>query len=412
MSDIDADDLATAPGSGDIDLTDETQDFRFLTSLSSATEHSSLPRRGEKDFEPHGTTLQQDMLAASRAAMHHALSYPRVHAPKTNITGIYNPSTGLTIIENQKGQHFRTMGKADVTGRIHLLPEETLYILERGNLELRWLPHSSDLSLNMAISLQSAYTELLDQDGLTLERYTVYADLKRSGYIVQRGLAWHPENCEMDRAQTRSSFTPRSSPLLAWLHQLLFETRPKPPPIGPLVNLGLYRSYLDIYRFLDLIPFHNATLTTERELSTTPHPEAPMATTRQHIQHLRPSFYVWKPRPDFKKSTPGPADFTIVVINAREDNVPTLQQLAYVLQSVPFNPPPTTMDNQVYQKLKHGWRGVILAVVDQGVVSYVNISDTSFGTEKLYDHTNRGRGGKRGSGAKGRGRGRRGGGQR
>ena len=167
---------------------------------------------------------------------------------------------------------------------------------------------------------------------------------------------------------------------------------------------------MDIYRLLDLIPFHNATLTIERELSTKPHPDVPMNTTRNHMQqHLRPSFYVWKPRPDFKKSTPGPADFPIVVVNAREENVPTLQQLADVLQSMPFNPPPTSMENQVYQKLKHGWRGVILAVVDQGVVSYVKISDTSFGTEKLYDRTNRGRGGKRGGGAKGRGRGRGGG---
>lgn len=184
--------------------------------------------------------------------MHHALSYPRVHAPKSNITGIYDPSTGLTAIENQKGQHFRTVGKADGTGRIHLLPEETLYILERGNLDLRWLPDLTDLSANMAISLQSAYTELLDQDGLTLERYTVYAGLKRSGYIVQRGPAWHSQKSEMDRAITRPTFTPRSSSLLSWLYQLLFGTRPKPPPLGPLVNLGLYRSYC---LYCDLLQF-------------------------------------------------------------------------------------------------------------------------------------------------------------
>lgn len=34
MTDIDEDRHVTAPDPGDIDLTDETQDFRFLTSLS------------------------------------------------------------------------------------------------------------------------------------------------------------------------------------------------------------------------------------------------------------------------------------------------------------------------------------------------------------------------------------------
>ena len=176
--------------------------------------------------------------------MHHALSYPRVHVPKSNITGTYHPSTGLTTIENQKGQHFRTMGKADVSGRIHLLPEETLYILERGNLDLRWPLESSDPLSNMAFSLQSAYTEIVDQLGLTLERYTVYAGLKRSGYIVQRGPAWYPEDCAMDIVEARAPPASRPSSLLAWLHQLLFRTQTKKSPLdGPLVSLGLYKSY-------------------------------------------------------------------------------------------------------------------------------------------------------------------------
>ena len=76
-----------------------------------------------------------------------------------------------------------------------------------------------------------------------------------------------------------------------------------------------------------------------------------------------------------------------------------------LLQSVPYDPPPQSMDKQLYQKLKHGYRNVILAVVDQGVVSYVRIADAAFGKEKIYNRPGRGRGGKRGGG-RGRGRGR------
>ena len=164
-----------------------------------------------------------------------------------------------------------------------------------------------------------------------------------------------------------------------------------------------------MYRLLDIILCHDPTLPTQRELSTKPslEPEPTDAARKYMQQHkaLRPSFYVWKPRPDFKKSTPGPADFRIAVTNAREADVPTVQQLSDLLESVPYDPPPGTMDKQIYQKLKHGWRDVILAVVDQGVVSYIRIADAGFGTEKLYEQNNKGRGGKRAS-VRGRGRGR------
>ena len=119
---------------------------------------------------------------------------------------------------------------------------------------------------------------------------------------------------------------------------------------------------------------------------------------------LRCSFYVWKPQPGFKKSSPGPPDFHIAVVNAREDDMPVLKQLDQLLQSVPYNPPPLKMDTQINQKLKHGWRNVILAVVDQGVVSYLRVSDAGFGKEKMYERGSTGRGAKRG-GARGMGRG-------
>ena len=205
--------------------------------------------------------------------------------------------------------------------------------------------------------------------------------------------------------------------------------------------------------------------------------------------HKRPStmppfriaFHVYKPRPTFRKSNPGKPDFRIAVINARETGMPTHEELSALLDAVPYEPPPpppprrppstppppssalTTPPpppssvsapppqtqatpphaaapqhdqqqlmayhnpNQIYRRLKHGYKHVILAVVDQGVTSYLRLSDAGFSRELLYGrYANpppggpggrdgrggvgggrgggaRGRGGKRGGSARGRG---------
>lgn len=104
---------------------------------------------------------------------------------------------------------------------------------------------------------------------------------------------------------------------------------------------------------------------------------------------------------------PSPPDFRIAVVNAREDSFPNLEKMDELLQSVPYEPPPPGM-RSLYPRLKHGWRNVILAVVDQGIVSYIRVGDAAFGREKLYEQeSTRGGGGKRGgSNARGRSQGR------
>ena len=162
---------------------------------------------------------------------------------------------------------------------------------------------------------------------------------------------------------------------------------------GPLVTPGMYRSYADIYHRLALISFHDPV--------TQPAPAAgdDSLPTDPPIQV---TFHVWKPGSQtFKKRSPGPPDFRIAVINARETSVPTLQQLSDLLATTPYDPPKP--DAQLNMKLKHGYKNVILAVVDQGVVSYLRIADAAFGREKLYEGKSRGPGAKRGGGRGGRG---------
>ncbi|MCJ1420974.1 tRNA-splicing endonuclease subunit sen54 [Xylographa parallela] len=414
MAEFDEDVITFAtPHQEDSDLSDETQDFRFLSNLSLTTGQPSLPRRGEKDFESHGTSSQQDALSKSRAAMHDALSYPRIHTPKSQMIAVFNPESGRTTVDHPKGPHIRTMGKAEADGRLYLLPEEALYLIERGNLDLRW-PTTEDDEDGMPMSLQSAYAAIVGRLGLTLERYFVYAGLKRIGYAVQRSPAWYPDDWGAEEVEDVivPPVEPRSG--FGWLFALLHSQKDEPRrPFGPLVRPGFYRSYKEIYHSLNIIPFYNPRAHSQHDINTNSanaRSEQEKATnsgvtTKSNSLHLRCSFYVWKPRPTFKKSTPGPPDFRIAVVNAREDSVPILDQLDDLLSSVPYDPPPPTMEWQLYQKLKHGWRNVILAIVDQGVVSYLRISDAGFGNERLYERASRGRGGKKGGG-RGRGRGR------
>lgn len=299
----------------------------------------------------------------------------------------------------------RHVGKSDAQGRLNLLPEEALYLVERGSLHLQYGEARLE---GLGMSLQAAYAYLMGEGGLTLERYTVYAGLKRGGYVVQRGPAWFEEDYDRDWIKPRESEEGKPLGLFEKFYNSLFgeTTASEVPPLGPLVRPGFYRSYGDVYRLLALIPSHDLQRRTDREAQRSSarmgHPTEPAH------PRIRVSFYVWKPTSDFKKSAPPRADFRIAVLNAREQGFPVLEQLDDLLQSVPYDPPPPGSEGQVYRRVKHGWRNVVLAIVDQGVVSYVRVADAGFGKEKIFDRGTRGRGGKRGgmSGGRGRGRGR------
>jgi len=335
--------------------------------------------------------------------MHDAISHVRVQNPKGALVGVFDEGSGMTSVELPRGPHVRTMGR-QAGGRWTLLPEEALYLVERGNLDLRWRVDRMEggEEEGLPMSLQAAYTFLVGSLGLTVERFNVYAGLKRSGYVVLRGPAW----CEGDEEGNHPVPKVLVEDKRGWARwwSMLFEGKPqKPSPVGPLVGNGLYRSYNDVYRLLSVIPFHDPNLPTAGEAPQTREPGS--LAKNGGLGLLRPCFYVWKPNSAFKKSAPGPPDFRIAVLNAREDLFPSLEQLDGLLQSVPYDSPPSSM-GQPGQRLKHGYRNVILAVVDQGVVSYLRFADAGFGKEKLYERTGKGGSKRGGGGGRGRGSGR------
>lgn len=330
------------------------------------------------------------------------------------------------MVEKPTGQHIRTMGKAGKGGGLWLLPEEVIYLVERGSLDVKYrAPSSSPKEQgeeeegekgpqewnDVSMSLQACYAWFVGMDGLSLERYSVYAGLRRSGYIVLRAPGWYDEDHHQEKDEKGGGNVvgcqgqlqgqkDQEWSIWQWIHKRFLERKLRDPlPLGPLVGPGLYRSYSDIYRLLNLIPYHDpsqfATTTT-----TPPFPSSPNPSSKPV---LRVHFHIYQPTPNFRKTAPGPPDFHLTVLSAREDNFPTLSQLDNLLKSVPYTPPPIT-EMRSYQRLKHGYRNVVLAIVDQGIVSYMRVADSGFGLEKMY---NRGAGrsgqGKRGGGGGGRG---------
>ncbi|KAK3069033.1 tRNA-splicing endonuclease subunit sen54 [Teratosphaeriaceae sp. CCFEE 6253] len=423
MADADED---LIPRSGlppeEIDLSEEVQDFRFLGSATG--DDVKIPKRGEKDFEPHATALQSNTLAASRQAMHNALSFQRVHPPKQSAQATFHPESSMAYAYNPKGSPlYVRMGQVMPKGedplgddglrgqRMWFLPEEVIYLIERGTIDLRWpVTEEDEDGEGLPMSLQAAYAMFLGEQqtmggGLTFERYSVYSGLKRAGYTVLRASSFDSPGPPL----TADCFPPTLQRTwqagflsLAWLRQMFSSAaRGAHEGLGaPMVPSGLYRSYADVYRRLALIQWDDPTSV----------PTPAVAASPSTDENFRITYNVWKPgSATFKKSDPGPPDFRIAVVDARKTTVPSMQQLSSLMETVPYEPPKS--DAQLYQKLKHGYKNVILAVVDQGVVSYLRVMDAAFGRQKLYERMGRGPGGKRGGrgggrGGRGRGRGR------
>jgi len=102
------------------------------------------------------------------------------------------------------------------------------------------------------MSLQGVYACLMGMGGLSMERYVVYAGLKRCGYVVLRAPTWAVEDGDVEedfrrdlrRAGHEEEQRYWGLGLFARIFRSLLTRRSNdPPPIGPLVMPGLYRSY-------------------------------------------------------------------------------------------------------------------------------------------------------------------------
>lgn len=460
-------------------LEDEAQDFRHFAALQRKNISAQQIRRGEKDFESHGTQSQASALEQSRRAMEDVLSYTRVHNHKDWVRGWYFPSRWATAedlvwgtreqgeregwdkektakIEQERATERReyhlqdrviclstehkTLGRrvkglsAQQPGydQVWLLPEEALFLMERGSLDLWWptatmkeifpidsegatsekasvpdpkkLEEEDEFALGFPLSLQAAYSLLIGQEGergkVTLRNLQVYSNLNRPGFHVLR--APPPEQIPP------TALALPTQALWQRLYSLLFSTKEiTHPAYGPLVTAGLYRSYASIYARLAIIPRHKPN----------DHPPAHPST----IAHspFRIQYHMWKPgTPGWSKTKPPTApEHYLAIVDANDTSVPTGQEICALLDTMPYAPPPSRSERggrTMHQRLKHGHRNVLVAVVDHGVINYMRFAEGAFSEEPLYPlfdanrepRGGKGRGGKRGGRGGGRGRGR------
>ena len=439
-----------------IDADDEGPlDFRLLAT-GNRTSQSTIPKRGEKEFEPLTLQSQRSQLDASRLALHNALSTTRVHtAGKGHNLALYvtererqrderlrhrfageMADERVVVMTRFAGVHNRTIGRSDARGWTWLRPEEALFMLERGSLDVRWgsveespdteqtavkdseAEQKTEMGLAMPelpMSLQGAYASFIGKAGLTLERYLVYANLKRSGYVVMRAGSWeedqningsvHTAAAQPTRSpptqSTASAPTPTSSTLpfssSTLTHRLIsYITNPRLgtpcPSHGPLLAPGLYRSYNDIFRSLALISPDSSQAT---DMSTNTSTSSQITTTAPKPP-FNISFHIYKANPTFAKSHPGPPSYHICIVDARTTSVPTMTQIGHLLDTMPDHDIREGMRTE--GKIKLGRRSVLVAVVDQGVIGWLRFSESEVGRYRLYEEK-----GKRGGKGKGRG---------
>lgn len=501
---------------------------------TSSTTTTALPRRGLKDFEPHNTSLQASALAASRAAMHAALSHTRTHAARTRVLGVYDERVGTVRVRKRKGAMFgtvgRDLGKEDGvgwSGGVEMVAEEALWGLESGRVDVRWRggayceeqrgnsdsaggksvegeDEADDEEGLLPMSLQGAYAAFLGDEGqrtnghgLTMEKYVVYASLKRAGFIVTRAEGFHggkelsKKEVAAHHTQAIQQPTTRTESGNLGVFTKLYRILARPYQVtepeqqrreaerlasGPLVTPGLYRSYADIYRLLSLIPaqapphtnptrshLQPATPPSSHLFQTQPTSQKPHHYNNDHDEEREhdenqkdevettytTTYNIYSPNTHYRKSAPPAPHYRICVISARTTRLPTLPELHGLLAEQPAHTsplssittpytttptagrdaanasapndtastPPTdiTKDRKTrtlgatYAALKRGQSSVLLAVVDEGIVSYLRVSEAGFVVEgRLFEREEGGAGSRGGKGGGRRGRGGRG----
>ncbi|KAI0786203.1 tRNA-splicing endonuclease subunit sen54 N-term-domain-containing protein [Abortiporus biennis] len=344
---------------------DEGPDWTKLPTVSRPV----IPKRGDKDFEPNadgGSNFQKHVLDRSRNAMLEALRTERNTSSKSISYGIWYPSLARTHVTTARGIHFTNMGHsvarstslpsendtAKVPKRLELLPEEALYLVERGSM-FCWKESEGHLGLpgmeGEPMSVQQTFAEMIGTEDLTLEKYQVYAYLKRLGYVVMRTkppTSAYPAAAPFDKKvppkqSILAKLFSRIHSVLLGLGRMIFHSKFdwwRPLKHSPLFRFNM--NYSSVFRSLRFLPGgHGAPL---------------------HVKPIQDSssspyeiFYnIYKPSTNLKKSSPPAPDFSVVVVNARTTPVPNLVELTNLFDVLPDLPPPVPRQRLAFAEQK------------------------------------------------------------
>lgn len=197
----------------------------------------TLPRRGKKDslLQPSELTEeQQSRIGQRRAALMKSTKAPRVARAKSIAVADWDEEQGLARVTAMRGNAMQSMGVFQ-DGTQMLFPEEALFLVDRGGLDL--CVHGLPASLQRAWAIAMAA-----DNAVSLEEYLTFAYLRRSGYVVRR----YESEEEKREDDIKLSFS-------AW-RVGSFRRR---DPIRPLFHVAVFRyedslpTFEQVARFLD-----------------------------------------------------------------------------------------------------------------------------------------------------------------
>ncbi|XP_039595869.1 tRNA-splicing endonuclease subunit Sen54 isoform X1 [Polypterus senegalus] len=145
--------------------------------FSVRTRDHKIPTRGQKEFLYDGSEEQVERLQCSLGEHWKLLSEERVERQGSLVKAEWKPEDVTVALKTPAGKFWQTMGYAD-EGKQFLLPEEALFLMECGSVEVFYR--------DLPLSIQEGYELLLGDKTISLLEYLVFSHLKRLGYIVNR----------------------------------------------------------------------------------------------------------------------------------------------------------------------------------------------------------------------------------
>lgn len=401
------------------DVEDEVADYKFLSA-------NGIPKRGEKEVEPVGSNDQLEMLKESRNAMYQALEGVRGHHSKHKLVAIWMENENRAIIPHVKGNFFRDIGQPltisnKIKGGLSLNSLETVFLVERGSmviylsdeLLLHFLYGSNDDDAFDYESLQKldlAYLYSLAFDGeYSIDDYQIYTYLKRLGYLI------------LPFKQIKPQKPKTTTNIFATVFQSIWKSPIIETVLGLFNKVGIlaypifsslhyfskhYLNYSAIFKSLNLIKSYQAFESLNESPKSNP--------------HYKLAFNVWKPTPTFSKKNPPIPDFQICIINTNTTKFPDLQTIHAIFNEINYQETPiekpkfkkkntmqpskrelrlkrqqerqSKLDELIQirnkylksrdDKYKYGFRSFIIAIVNEGIINFVNLAEGDFSLRK------------------------------
>lgn len=142
-----------------------------------------------KEYMPDGSLYQQNGLDSARHEYESVLNEKLVNRIKHINFGYIDHDSESVVVKTKKGIYLRSrqMGVPGVNNQTTLTPEEALFLVESGCLEISGgKDDPPNSNLHPPLSTQQLFSMFVGQGWITLSFYQVYSYLMRAGYSVYR----------------------------------------------------------------------------------------------------------------------------------------------------------------------------------------------------------------------------------